>query len=155
MVPVRYWARGRQPDAVPGDTTRRARLAATAALVAATALAGWAPPGQAVQASSTFAVTVRLVSPNQGETGTCRTDSGQSAFGASLTVLCSSEPTAPTAPASPSSNRTTSDGYRFLTYITKDELSTTVDSYAGVGTTTAFRVLHARGRPYVEMTVGW
>jgi len=125
------------------------------AFVAALALAGWALPGQAVQASADFAVSVRLASPSQSETGRCRTGSGQSVVGAYLTVLCAVQPAEPVTPAGPAPSRAAEEGYRVLTYITKDELSTTVDSYAGVGTTTAFRVLSARGTPYVEMTVGW
>jgi len=154
MVPLRCWVCGHRLEATGRDGTHRGRLAAAASLVVLATLGGWAPPGQAMQASATFAVSVRLVSPGQGGTGSCRTGSGQSAFGASVTVLCSSDPAAPAAPAS-APNQPIADGYRFLTYITKDELSATVDSYAGVGTTTAFRVLHARGTPYVEMTVGW
>lgn len=45
--------------------------------------------------------------------------------------------------------------YRFLTYVDGKEVPGSVDSYAGVGTTTAFRVVSAGGRAYVEMTVGW
>ena len=50
---------------------------------------------------------------------------------------------------------TYSSNYRFLTYIDGKEVPGSVDSYAGVGTTTAFRVVSTGGRAYVEMTVGW
>ena len=45
--------------------------------------------------------------------------------------------------------------YRFLTRVSHEDLSATIDSYAGAGTSTAFRIVNLAGREYVEMTVGW
>jgi phosphoenolpyruvate carboxylase len=90
-------------------------------------------------------------------TGRCSSDTGVGAFGATVTVVCATgavtglEATGTNMPWRPIHG----GACRFLTHISKDQLSGTIDSYAGVGTSTAFRVVGLPGREYVEMTVGW
>jgi hypothetical protein len=85
-------------------------------------------------------------------------DTGVGAFGAAVTVVCGTPPvTGSDGAAQPGTSWRPSSGeaFRFLTHVASHELSGTIDSYAGAGTSTAFRVVTLAGREYVEMTVGW
>jgi hypothetical protein len=109
-------------------------------------------PASAREVASHFSVSVTLRSAagSGGNAGVCRTDTGVGSFGAAVTVVCGTTPERGSSwlPIS-------GDAYRFLTHVVSRELSGTIDSYAGVGTSTAFRVVNLAGREYVEMTVGW
>jgi hypothetical protein len=114
-------------------------------------------PASAREVASHFTVSVTLRSDKSADKGLCRSDTGVGAFGATVTVVCATgevtglEATGDSMPWRPIHG----GAYRFLTHISKDQLSGTIDSYAGVGTSTAFRVVGLPGREYVEMTVGW
>jgi hypothetical protein len=113
------------------------------ACLLALALCGLAPQSQANQSSASFNVKVDLKTGERTMAG-CRTANGIGIFGATVTVKCgSSSPTA------------ASDLYRFLTHVSGHDLSATVDSYAGIGTSTAFRMVRLHGTDYLEMTIGW
>ena len=137
-----------------GVWERRQRLA-VAALAAA--LGCWAPsPTAAGQASSAFLVAVALRAAGAFDTGLCRTTGADTAPAATVTVVCDTgDAGAPPIPGGTNPQSAYGGNYRFLTYIDGKEVPGSVDSYAGVGTTTAFRVVSAGGRAYVEMTVGW
>ena len=133
------------------------RRAACRAVALALWLGGWALPGTAAQSGSAFTVTVTLNKPAAAGTGLCRSRTGAGTFGATVTVVCGTgtviglEATGHGMPWLPMHG----GAYRFLTRITSAELSGTVDSYTGVGTSTSFRLISAAGWEYVEMTVGW
>jgi hypothetical protein len=133
---------------------------AVSAACLAFALASWTLPNYAAQTSSSFNVTVTLQSAagSGGNAGVCRTDTGVGTFGAAVTVVCGTPPvTGSDGAAQPGSSwrPINSGAYRFLTHVVSRELSGTIDSYPGAGTSTAFRVVNLAGREYVEMTVGW
>ena len=113
-------------------------------------------PNQAAQSNSSFDVAVTLPAASPG-TALCRSENGVGAFGATVTVVCATgfvtnlDLTAKGLPGLPVHG----GAYRFLTRVSSDEMSGTVDSYAGAGTSTAFRLVSTAGREYVEMTVGW
>ena len=48
-----------------------------------------------------------------------------------------------------------SAAYRFVTFISGNQLPGIVDAYTSGGTSTAFRVVSLADREYIEMTVGW
>jgi hypothetical protein len=114
-------------------------------------------PNDAAQISSSFNVTVTLQSAagSGGNAGVCRTDTGVGTFGAAVTVTCGTPGNGGAAQPGSSWRPINSGAYRFLTHVVSRELSGTIDSYAGAGTSTAFRVVNLAGREYVEMTVGW
>lgn len=133
---------------------QRLGLAVTALAVA---FGCWTPgPAAAGQASSAFLVAVSLRAAGAFDTGLCRSTGPDIATTSTVTVVCDTGDggTAPS-PGSAASPPAYGGNYRFLTYIDGKEVPGSVDSYAGVGTTTAFRVVSAGGRAYVEMTVGW
>jgi hypothetical protein len=116
-------------------------------------------PANAREAAAQFTVSVTLQSADGsgGNAGVCRMDTGVGAFGAAVTVVCGTPGTGSDGTLPPGTfwRPINSDAYRFLTHVVSRELSGTIDSYAGVGTSTAFRVVNLAGREYVEMTVGW
>jgi hypothetical protein len=123
------------------------------ALCLALVLGAWALPNDAAQTSASFTVAVTL---KPADKGLCSSTTGVGAFGATVTVVCATGAVTGLEATGTSTWRPIHGGaYRFLTHISKDQLSGTIDSYAGVGTSTAFRVVGQPGREYVEMTVGW
>lgn len=104
----------------------------------------WAIPSHAGQRSAQFSVLINLQSgggvPN---TGLCRSSSRIGVFGEAITVICSS--------GEPQDN-----AYRFVTLVSKaGELLGTVESYAGTGTITSWRVVSLSNLDYLELMVGW
>jgi hypothetical protein len=112
---------------------------------------------EAAQTGASFTVAVKVQPAIESVSGLCRSNTGTGAFGATVTVVCGTgvvtavEGIGRGMPWIP----THGGAYRFLTHISKENLAGTIDSYAGVGTSTAFRVVSLAGREYVEMTVGW
>jgi hypothetical protein len=108
---------------------------------------------QAAQTTATFDVLIKL----QPSTGVCTSSNAAGSFGATVTVVCgTSNVVGISAAASATPFAPVHGGaYRFLTHISKDNLSATLDAYSGVGTSTAFRVVSLADRQYIEMTVGW
>lgn len=104
--------------------------------------------------SAHFTVAVNLQSST---TGQCRSTQGGGTFGAAVTVVCATGAAIAIADADPDAGWQSTHGgaYRFLTHVTTRGQSGAVDTYAGVGTTTGFRLVSSGGRDYVEMTVGW
>lgn len=128
---------------------------ATTAMVAAL-WSAMASPLQAGQTSSAFLVSVSLRPAGALDTGVCRSTESEAVPPAAVTVVCDTGAgSTPSSPGSGVPQPAYGGNYRFLTYIDGKEVPGSVDSYAGVGTTTAFRVVSAGGRAYVEMTVGW
>ena len=131
---------------------------ALAALVLGFLPAAWLSPSMAAQSSAGFIVSVNLNKPAiSSAIGLCSSNTGVGAFGATVTVVCGTgivtglEAVATGLPRKP----THGGAYRFLTRISSDSLSGTVDTYTGAGTTTAYRIVSLAGRDYIEMTVGW
>ena len=130
---------------------------ALAALVLGLLPGAWLSPGMAAQSSAAFTVSVTLNKPASSTTGLCSSNTGVGAFGATVTVVCGTgivtglEAVATGMPRTP----THGGAYRFLTRVSSDNLSGTVDSYTGAGTSTAYRLVSLAGRDYIEMTVGW
>lgn len=127
------------------QTIMARRLAAVRVLSLGLLLGVWAAPNDAAQSSSVFTVTVTLQKEAVASTGLCSSKAGAGTFGASVTVVC----------ATGLVTEQDAIDKGFLTYISSYEQSGVVDSYTGVGTSTAFRILSAAGQEYVEMMVGW
>jgi hypothetical protein len=126
------------------------------ALCSGLLLGTFALTNEAAQTGASFTVAVKVRTAIESETGLCRNNAGTGAFGATVTVVCATGAVTGLEAIETSTWRPIHGGaYRYLTQISKDQLSGTIDSYAGVGTSTAFRVAGLPGREYVEMTVGW
>lgn len=123
-------------------------------LLIAAVVVGAHSSAHARSVSAHFTVTVNLQAP---DTGLCRSTQGGGTFGAAVTVVCATGTVIAIADADRDARWQPTHGgaYRFLTHVTTREQSGTVDSYAGIGTTTGFRLVSSGGRDYVEMTVGW
>lgn len=93
-----------------------------------------------------FNVTVNL----ETAPASCRTTNAPGSFGATVTVVCSS------GAISETRSPLRVGAYRYLFQVSAGEtLLGTIDSYAGVGTVTTWRVAHLANRDYLEMLVGW
>jgi hypothetical protein len=131
-------------------------------LLLLTTLLGWASPSQAAQRSGSFKVNINLLStggPGAAPvTGICRSSNGIGAFGATLTVICSTGTIVnysgdtsklPWAPIQGSS-------FRYLLNVyNAGGPSAVIDSYTGVGTITTWRQIRLNDRDYLEMMVHW
>ncbi|PKO61700.1 MAG: hypothetical protein CVU24_07430 [Betaproteobacteria bacterium HGW-Betaproteobacteria-18] len=121
-------------------------------------LAGWTLPNNAAQSSTQFAVSVTLRSAAAAvNTGLCRSTAGVGAFGATLTVTCTTGKVIglDTPDLSLSWVSAYGGAYRALTHVSGDTMSGTVDSYTGTGTSTEFRIVSLADKEYIEMTVVW
>ena len=111
----------------------------------------------ATQAAAAFAVSVTWTKPVTSNTGLCSSNTGAGTFGATVTVVCGTtvvtglEAVGMGMPWKP----THGGAFRFLTRVSSDSMSGTVDSYTGAGTSTAYKIVSLAGREYIEMTVGW
>ena len=133
---------------------------ALAALVLGLLPATWLSTCLAAQSSAQFVVSVNLNKPAiSSTTGLCSSNTGVGAFGETVTVVCGTDiVTGLEAVATGMPRKPTHGGaYRFLTRVSSDNInmSGTIDSYTGAGTSTAYRVVSLDGRDYIEMTVGW
>ena len=133
---------------------------ATASLVLGLLLSAWGATGMAAQSSAQFIVSVNLNKPVvSSTTGLCSSNNGVGTFGATVTVVCGTDMVTSLEAVATGIPRTPTHGgaYRFLTRVSSDSLnmSGTIDSYTGAGTSTAYRVVSLDGRDYIEMTVGW
>ena len=126
-------------------------------------------PADAAQSGEQFNVKVKLQTgsgttaggPTGGGTtgdGLCRNTAGADAFGAQVTVVCSTgtmvniSPGRTGAPWSPMHG----GAYRFITQVTwNGDLIDSVDNAPGAGTITSWRAVNLVDRSYFEMTVGW
>ena len=132
------------------------KLAAAKAVVLVIVLPSMS--AQAAQTPASFDVLIKLQpAAVNSPTGLCRSSVVPGAFGAIVTVVCSTGTvTDISAIATGLPFRAIHGGaYRFLTRAGAGESLDNIDSYAGSGTTTAMRVVRLLDREYIEMTVGW
>lgn len=161
--------KGTERPAAPIQAPGRVLRPVAMALLGAAVLAG-TPPAAAAQRGGQFEVRITVDSPGgflppDSSTGSlppgsafCRTTDAPGAFGATVTVVCSTgavvdvssdEAGMPWVPLH-------GGAYRYLVQVRKaDEVLATVDSYTGAGTVTSWRVVRLADRDYVELTVGW
>lgn len=118
----------------------------------------WASPGLAAQNSAQFAVSINLLAGGVPQTGFCRSYTGSSAFGATVTYVCSTGTTVDVSPGGAGAPWAPIYGgaYRYVTSVSRaGEPLGTVDSYVGVGTITSWRVVNQADLNYLEMLVHW
>lgn len=142
------------------------RLAITAArlTLAAAMLLGLAHVN-AAQVGGQFNVTVTLqpagglpVPPTGPQTGFCTTNPGGTAFGATVTVVCSTGAFVDLSPSRAGQPWSPMHGgaYRYVFQANRgNDTLGTIDSYVGVGTTTSWRVVTLSNWDYFEMTTAW
>ena len=126
------------------------------------------PPCSASAATSAaqFSLSVDLVtsttptaSPRRptATSAFCRTDSMPGAFGATVTIVCSTGVVVNIEPPRGAALAPMHGGaYRYLTQVAVGgQILGTVDIYSGLGTITSWRVVTLGDRRYVEMTLNW
>jgi hypothetical protein len=128
-----------------------------------------AVPAQAAQVSSPFAVTVNLLQagnlnplsasdPTLQKTVFCRS-SPALAFGAIVTVVCSTGAVVDIAPPANNIPRTPvhsgGSANRYIMQGSGGGLPGIVDSYIGPGTTSSWRMVQLTDRDDLELLVGW
>lgn len=121
-------------------------------------------PAHAAQSGAQFNVKVKLQTAS-GATGDgasgdglCRNTAGADAFGAYVTVVCSTGTMVDISPGKSGAPWTPMHGgaYRFITQVYwNGDWVDSVDDASGAGTVTSWRVVNLRDRSYFEMTVGW
>lgn len=123
-----------------------------------------AAPLDAAQVNGQFNVTVTLQSGNSPSPTTapqsafCTTTPGGLAFGATVTVVCSTGAFVDIAPSRPGQPWSPMHGgaYRYIYQASRGgDILGTIDSYAGIGTTTSWRVVNTVNWDYFEMTTAW
>ena len=87
----------------------------------------------------------------------CRTNSMPGAFGATVTIVCSTGVVVNIEPPRGAAFAPMHGGaYRYLTQVAVGgHILGTVDIYSGLGTITSWRVVTLGDRRYVEMTLNW
>jgi hypothetical protein len=115
-------------------------------------------PVYAAQVGGQFNVTVNLISsanPPPINAAFCRANEA-TAFGALVTVVCSTgEVVDVSAPANSASRAPTHGGaYRYILR-RPGELPLPVDSFSELGTVATWRVIQQADRNYLELMVGW
>lgn len=126
----------------------------------ATVLGFAAVPVNAAQLNGQFNVTVNLQSANSPtlpQSVFCRTSPGGLAFGAIVTVVCSTGTVVDISPSSTGMPWAPMHGgaYRYILPGRAVDLPGTIDSYVGAGTTTSWRVIKLSNLDYLELMVGW
>ena len=120
-----------------------------------------AVPVNAAQTSGQFNVTVNLQSANSPalpQTVFCTTNPGGLAFGATVTVVCSTGAVVDISPGRTGMPGAPMHGgvYRYIFQASRGgDLLDSIDSYVGAGTTTSWRVVNQADRDYLEILVGW
>jgi hypothetical protein len=122
-----------------------------------------AAPLGAAQVSGQFNVTVTLQSgssptPTLPQSAFCTTSPGGQAFGATVTVVCSTGAFVDIAPSRTGQPWSPMHGgaYRYIFQASSGgDVLGTIDSYVGIGTTTSWRVVNAVNWDYFEMTTAW
>ena len=138
----------------------RPQTAANACVLAA-ALVMWAFPSQAGQSGAQFNVTVNLQSANSPtfpQSVFCRTSPGGLAFGATVTVVCSTGAVVDISPGRTGRSGPPMHGgaYRYVTQVLwNGDWVESLDDTPGIGTITSWRFVSLLNRNYVELTVGW
>ena len=127
----------------------------------ATVLGFAAVPVNAAQVSSSFNVTVNLQSANSPtlpQTIFCRTNPGGLAFGAMVTVVCSTGAVVDISPGRTGRSGPPMHGgaYRYVTQVLwNGDWVESLDDTPGIGTITSWRIVSLLNRNYIELTVGW
>ena len=127
----------------------------------ATALGFAAVPVNAAQVSGSFNVTVNLQSANSPtlpQTIFCRTNPGGLAFGAMVTVVCSTGAVVDIFPGRMGRSGSPMHGgaYRYVTQVFwNGDWVESLDDTPGTGTITSWRMVSLLNRNYIELTVGW
>lgn len=120
-------------------------------------ICGYVPVVNAAQVSGQFNVKVNLQntnSPAAPRTGFCVKRTGLARFGATVTVVCSTGAVVDLFADPWLYSR--GGAYRYLFQLSNGgELLGTINSYAGVGSETSWRVITLTDRKYLEMQVGW
>ena len=99
-----------------------------------------------------------IIPPGIPVSAFCTKNNIPSAHGAIVTVVCTTGAVVDIEPGNNTSVSTPMHGgsYRYVTYVTPTgDLRDTADPFGGLGTTTAWRVVHSSERDYLEMTLGW
>ena len=115
----------------------------------------------ASQSGAQFRVSVDLQSNTNPNSAFCRTNSLPGAFGATVTIVCSTGVVVDVGPPPRYRSREYGDishggAYRYLTQVAfGGQILGTVDIYSGLGTITSWRVVNLVDRQYVEMTLNW
>jgi hypothetical protein len=112
-------------------------------------------PCHATQSGFQFTVKVQLASSNAG---LCRSSNTINVFGEAVTVICSSGKTIGFSGDTMNLPWTEiPDGpFHYVNLLSgTSEIMGTVDSYAGSGTVTSWRVVNLADREYIELMVGW
>jgi hypothetical protein len=111
------------------------------------------------QANAPFSVSVSLQKAGAfPDSAFCRMDNLPGAFGATITVVCSTGVVVDVSPSRPGPPLAPMHGgaYRYLTQVSAaGQILGTVDIYSGLGTITSWRVVRLVDREYVEMTLNW
>jgi len=126
-------------------------------------MGSFAPPMEAAQVNGPFNVTVTLQSgnspsPTVPQSAFCTTTPGGLAFGATVTVVCSTGAVVDIAPSRTGMPWAPMHGgaYRYLFQASRGgEVLGTIDSYVGIGTTASWRVVNVANWEYFEMTTAW
>ena len=127
----------------------------------ATALGFAAVPVNAAQVNGQFNVTVNLQSANSPtlpQTIFCRTNPGGLAFGAMVTVVCSTGAVVDIFPGRMGRSGSPMHGgaYRYVTQVFwNGDWVKSLDDTPGTGTITSWRTVSLLNRNYIELTVGW
>ena len=120
-------------------------------------LGSWTLPIHAGQTTADFNVSVTLQKSALANMGLCISNTGVGAFGATVTVVCTTgvavglEAIGKGMPWLPVHG----GAYRFMTSVSNANQSAMVDSYTGIGTSSAFNTINSAGQDYIEMTIGW
>lgn len=120
-----------------------------------------AVPVNAAQLNGQFNVTVNVQSANSPtlpQTGFCRTNPGGQAFGATVTVVCSTGAVVDISPGHTGLPWSPMHGgaYRYLINVRRgDDLLGTIDSYVGAGNAISWRVISLTDRDYLEILTDW
>ncbi len=112
----------------------------------------------AAQTNNAFNVVVRLNNNNGGlDSAFCRSSTGRTNFGATVTVVCATGAVVDIAaigngmPWKP----THGGAYRFITqFSTAADYRDTINNQ-GVGTVTSWRTVNLQDRDYLELLIGW
>ena len=119
----------------------------------------WALPAYAGKAQASFAVRINLQNADIiTKTGLCRSGTRVGTFGAAVTVFCSTGVDANFSGNNSSLPWTSmqDSSYRMVTQLTwEGESLGTIDSYAGGGATSSWRMIRLGNRDYLEMMVHW
>jgi hypothetical protein len=138
---------------------RSATAAACLGLAAVLGVTGL--PAGAAETSSNFNVTVKLgtgTTPPETETGFCRRTNVPGAFGAAVTVVCSTGAVVEISPGHEGPPVVPMHGgaYRFLTLTSgAGVMPDSEENFTGLGTVTSWRVVHLSNRDFLELTVRW